>query len=131
MAFYHSPGLTGVYFKGNAPSLGSSVFAGDNKTTVYYQAGTTGWGPTFGGRPTKLWNPQPQISLTSLGVRTNRFGFTITGTSGLLIVVDACANLAIPAWSPVQTNTLTGGSAYFSDSQSTNYATRFYRLRSP
>ncbi len=29
-----------------------TVFAGDTNTTVYYLAGTTGWGSTFGGRPT-------------------------------------------------------------------------------
>jgi len=50
--------LTGVYFLGNAPSLGGpSVFGGDNNI-VYYLSGTTGWGPTFGGRPTALWSPQ-------------------------------------------------------------------------
>jgi hypothetical protein len=31
----------------------------------------------------------------------------------------------------VQTNTLTGGSAYFSDPQWMNYPGRFYRIRSP
>jgi hypothetical protein len=67
----------------------------------------------------------------SFGVRTNRFGFTILGTSNLVIVVEACTNLANPVWTPVGTNTLTGGSSYFSDSQWTNYPTRLYRLRSP
>jgi hypothetical protein len=69
--------------------------------------------------------------VSGVGVRTNRFGFTITGTSGMVIVVEACANLANPIWSPLRTNTLTGGSSYFSDSQWTNYPGRFYRLRSP
>jgi hypothetical protein len=78
-----------------------------------------------------LWNPQVQTSGTSFGVRTNRFGFNITGTSGLVIVVVACTNLAHPTWSPVGTNTLTGGSSYFSDPRWTNYPARFYRLRSP
>jgi len=64
-------------------------------------------------------------------VRTNRFGFNITGTSGLVIVVEASTNIANPVWQPVQTNTLNGGSAYFSDPQWTNYPGRFYRLRSP
>jgi hypothetical protein len=50
--------LTGVYFEGNAPSLGgSSVFDNDSDATVYYLPGTTGWGTTFGGRPTALWPP--------------------------------------------------------------------------
>jgi hypothetical protein len=60
-AFYYCTNLTGVYFNGNAPSLGgSSVFAGSNHATVYYLPGITGWGTTFGGRPTVLW-PLPTI----------------------------------------------------------------------
>ncbi|MBU0714361.1 MAG: leucine-rich repeat domain-containing protein [Verrucomicrobia bacterium] len=62
-AFYDCVSLKGVYFKGNAPSIGSSVFDGDNKATVYYLAGATGWGATFGGRPAVLWNAiEPPIS---------------------------------------------------------------------
>ena len=79
----------------------------------------------------RLRAPDVQTSGGSFGVRTNRFGFNITGTSGLVIVVEACTNLANPSWSPVGTNTLTGGSSYFSDPQWTNYPARFYRLRSP
>jgi hypothetical protein len=78
-----------------------------------------------------FWNPQVQTGDASFGARTNCFGFTITGSSNLIIVVEACTNLAHPVWSPVGTNTLTGGSSYFSDPQWTNYPSRFYRLRSP
>jgi hypothetical protein len=47
-------------------------------------------------------------------------------------VVEACTNLARPVWLPVSTNALNGGGASsFSDSQSGNYPTRFYRFRSP
>jgi hypothetical protein len=67
----------------------------------------------------------------SFGVLSNQFGFTIAGNSGLVIVVEACADLANPSWPPLQTNTLTGGSSYFSDPQWANYPSRFYRLRSP
>ena len=67
----------------------------------------------------------------SFGVRAGQFGFTITGTSGLVIVVEASADLANPVWTPVGTNTLTGGSSSFSDPQSVNHPARFYRLRSP
>ena len=66
----------------------------------------------------------------SIGVRTNQFGFTIAWASGRVIVVEACTNLANPIWSPVATNTLTGGASYFSDPQWTNYPAHFYRLRS-
>jgi hypothetical protein len=130
-AFYDCTNLKGVYFEGNAPSADSTVFSGDNYATVYYLPGTTGWGQTFAGRPAVLWNPQTQTTGASFGVRTNQYGFSITGTSGLVIVVEACTNLANPIWAPVGTNTLTSASLYFTDPQWTNYAARFYRLRSP
>ncbi len=72
-----------------------------------------------------------QISDTNFGVQTNQFGFTITGTSNLVIVVEACTNLVNAVWIPLATNTLTGGSSYFSDPKWTNYPWRFYRLRTP
>lgn len=121
--------LTGVYFKGDTPSYGfESLYL--SATTIYYLPGTTGWSNTFVGYPTKLWNPQAQND-ASFGVQTNQFGFNITGTSNLVIVVEACTNLFNPAWQSVITNTLTNGISYFSDSKWTNYPGRFYRLRSP
>jgi hypothetical protein len=130
-AFSHCNSLNGVYFQGNPPDADASVFSDGNSATVYYLPGTTNWGSTFAACPTVLWNPQVQTRDASFGVRTNRFGFNITGTSNLVVVVEACANLANPAWSPVGTNTLTGGSCYFSDLHWTNYPARLYRLRSP
>ncbi len=130
-AFTGCTSLTSVYFQGNAASAGSSVFDGDTKATVYYFPGTTGWGPTFAGLQTVLWNPQMQTRNANFGVRTNRFGFTITGNSGLMVVVEACTNLVNPSWTPVQTNTLNGNSLYFSDPQWTNYRNRFYRFSMP
>jgi hypothetical protein len=127
-AFNNCTSLTGVYFTGNAPSLGSSVFTGDTSAIVYYLPGTTGWGATFGGLRT--WNPQAQND-ASFGVQTNQFGFNIAGNTNLIVVVEACTDLANSTWSPVATNTLTGGSSYFSDPQWTNYPGRFYRFRSP
>jgi hypothetical protein len=111
------------------------VFSGDTNATVYYLPGTTGWGSMFGGRPTKLWNPLVQNN-ASFGVRTNRFGFTITGNSNLVIVVEASTNLANSSWTPISTNTLntfigTNGTSYFSDPRWTNYLGRFYRLSPP
>jgi hypothetical protein len=130
-AFNSCTSLTGVYFTGDAPNVGLSAFYGDNIGTVYYLPGTKGWGPTFGDLPTVLWNPLVQTSGASFGVRANRFGFNITGSSNLVIVAVACTDLANPIWTPVRTNTLTNGSAYFSDPQWTNFPTRLYRLRSP
>ena len=123
--------MTSVYFEGNAPSLGQDVFSGADNVTVYYQPGATGWGATFGGRPTAVWKPQVQTGAASFGVRTNQFGFDISWASDRVIVVDACTNLAEPVWSPVSTNTLAGGLSSFSDPQWADYPVRFYRLSAP
>jgi len=133
-ALFACTSLTGVYFQGNAPSASLDVFEGDTNATVYYLPGTTGWGTTFAGRPTKLWSlPNPLIlnNGPGFGVQTNGFGFIISWATNISVVVEACSNLANPIWSPVGTNTLTGGSSYFSDPQWTNHPARIYRLRSP
>jgi hypothetical protein len=138
-AFSYCTSLTSVYFQGNAPSLGSFVFgfSGGSGTpwdpaTIYYLPGTTGWSDfsTNTGLPTALWTPQVLTTASSFGVRTNQFGFNINWASGMTVVVEACTNLANPTWYPLATNTLSGGSAYFSDPQWTNHTRRFYRLRS-
>ena len=97
----------------------------------YHWPGTTGWASSFNFRPIALWYPPVPTIGTDVGVRTNRFGFTLIGTNNLVLVVEACTNLAHAVWSPMATNTLTGGWSYFSDGEWTNYPARFYRLRSP
>ena len=130
-AFIFCGNPLGIYFKGNVPSVGRQLFADDIRVTIYYLPGTTGWGTTFCGWPAVPWRPQVRTTDASFGVRTNRFGFNITWASDMVVVVEACTDLANPTWSPVGTDTLTGGSSYFSDPQWTNYPARVYRLRSP
>jgi hypothetical protein len=135
-AFAYCSGLHQVYSQGNAPSVNGgsgsadiTVFASDTGT-VYYLPGTTGWGATFGGWPTALWNPQVQTTDGSFGVQSNQFGFNLTGTANLPLVVEACTNLG-GVWTPLFTGYVTNGSIYFSDPLWTNYPSRFYRVRSP
>jgi hypothetical protein len=134
-AFYGCTNLASVHFRGNAPSLvGGNVFYGDNLPIVCYLPGTTGWGATFGGRPTAPWVlPNPLILSfgSSFGVQTNRFGFTISWATNIPVVVEASTGLVHPIWSPISTNALIGGWSPFSDPQWLNYPKRFYRLRSP
>jgi hypothetical protein len=127
--------LTSVYFTGNSPSPtnDSTVFSRDTKT-VYYLPGTTGWGAIFDGLPTAPWFlPNPVILNNSpgFGVQPGGFGLTISWATNASVVVQAATNMANPVWIPVSTNTLTGGTNYFSDPQWTNYSARYYRLRSP
>jgi hypothetical protein len=136
-AFQYCSGLNNIYFQGNAPDIDSSVFNGDT-ATVFYLPGTTGWG-TFnnysGLAPAVLWNPQVGND-ANFGVKNHQFGFDITGTSNLEVIVEACTNLANSKWSPLSTNTLstfigTNGVSYFSDPEWTNYTCRFYEFRWP
>ena len=141
-AFAGCSALTSVYFEGNAPSFGTNVFDYWSQwwhwlsqvwdpATVYYLPGTTGWSTNCAGLPTELWLPQVQTGDAGFGVRTNQFGFDINWASGMTVVVEASSNLSNPVWSPLQTNTLTSGSAYFSDPEWKNYPRRFYRVRMP
>jgi hypothetical protein len=58
-------------------------------------------------------------------VRSSQFGFEITGTSNIPIVVEACANPGSPVWIPRQSLTQTNGLFHISDPQWTNYRARF------
>jgi hypothetical protein len=129
-AFPYCTSLAYLYFKGNAPIIDSTVFY-DDTAVVYYLPGTTGWGLPFGGLSTLLWNPLVQTTNADFGVLNNEFGFTITGTANIPIVVETSTNLTSANWASLQICTLTNGSIYFSDPIWTNYPNRFYRIRSP
>ena len=129
--------LRSICFQGNAPATVGVLAFFSSHTVAYYLPGTTGWTQFahIAFLPTMLWNPQVQND-SSFGVQANQFGFNITGSSNLVLVVEACTNFANPVWQPVGTNTLntiigTKGSSYFSDPQWTNYPARFYRIRTP
>lgn len=128
-AFSGCTKLAAVYFRRNAPGLGQNVFQFSNNATVFYLPDTSGWNSTFGGRPTTPWYPRVLSDLPTFGVRSNQFGFNITWASDKVVVVEAATNLLNPAWSPISTNTLDGGSTYFSDPQWRNYPSRLYRVR--
>jgi hypothetical protein len=128
-AFASCPNLTSVYLTGNTPILGSEVFGNDTNVTIYYLPGTTGWDQWVGPPPAVLWRPQIQPNDGSFGVQSNQFGFNVAWASGMVVVVEACTNLAGRTWLPLQTNTLSAASLYFSDPDWTNYPARLYRIR--
>jgi hypothetical protein len=129
-AFFDCFSLSNVFFAGNAPSYVSPLFTLADHT-VYYLPGATGWSNTYAGIPAVLWNPQIQAGGASFGVRTNLFGFDITGTTNIPIVVEASDNLASPVWTPLKSLTLTNGLVHFSEPLQTNSPVRYYRISSP
>ncbi len=100
--FVNSPNLTEVFFLGNFPDDLSGlpdsgfVFSDNPNVTVYDLPGTSNW--TFctlaTGITPVLWNPLIQTGNANFGVRNNQFGFDITGTPAIPIVVEASTNLA-------------------------------------
>ena len=81
--FYALGGLVSVYFRGNAPALSTpGPFDSFGSVTVYYQAGTQGWGSTFGTRPTAVYN-FPVITDQPVGATLNTgdiANFRVTGS---------------------------------------------------
>jgi hypothetical protein len=128
-AFWGCTGLAALYFQGNAPDPGDDMFF-NVFATVYYLAGTEDWGATYGGLTTvMLSSPQIELRIVNPGFAgTNGFGFTVTGSTGAVVVVEASTNLTGGGWQALQTNTLSDGSFLFNDPQTTNYSRRFYRL---
>jgi hypothetical protein len=120
--------LTGVYFLGNTPSLGSDagadVFAASGDLTVYYLGATTSWASTFCGAPVEPWLPQ---IISPIGTAST-FGFNVEWATGYTVRVQACTNLASPAWVNLGTNTISGGLCSFTDTNRATFPQRFYRV---
>jgi len=135
-AFCDCPFLTNVFFKGNAPDLGDSVFdfislIAVSSATVYYLLGTTGWSTTFGGLPTLLWNPIVQPD-ANFGFASGLFGFNIAGTTNIPVRVEATTNLASDVWLQVTNANLgAAGTMAVNDPDSSAYPSRFYRIVFP
>jgi hypothetical protein len=129
-AFAYCGNLTAVYFLGSAPATGGGVFSYDShNVAAYYLPGTSGWAQFATNIPTAFWTlPNPVVLSQSVSVQGNQFGFTISWATNIPVVVEASTDLSKSAWAPIATNTLSGGTSYFSDPKWTNYPARFYRL---
>ncbi len=131
-AFNRCSKLTSLYFRGNAPTVGEGAFdtPGPN-SRVYRLPGSMRWGPIFVGRKVLVWLPKIDLNPAFFGIRGGQFQFLISWTSGQTVTVEACTDLDAPAWSALQTRTLTADTALFTDLGWTKDSCRFYRLRSP
>jgi hypothetical protein len=129
-AFIDCTGLTNVLFSGDAPNTHGDVL-GCTPAVITYFPGTTGWGATFGGRPTFCWYPQI-LRDARFGVQANAVGFNIAWASGRTLVVEACTNVFSGDWMPLHTATIgTSGFHSFSGPASASLPARFYRLAAP
>ena len=100
---------------------------------IYYLPGTSNWTwlSDFTGVRTVLWDPLIQTGNGNFGVQNNQFGFDITGTTNIPIVVQASTNLGNPVWTALTNVTLTNGLFHFSEPLQPNTPSRYYRISSP
>jgi hypothetical protein len=94
----------GLFFEGNVPALPSgNLFTGSDNLIIYYRPDTKGWGPTFGGRPTAVWEPEDAPALPKPTGATPaplvEGPFTYTVTNGAVTIVKYAGpggDVAIP-----------------------------------
>jgi len=120
-AFSGCSSLTSVYFQGRPPSLGASVFHEANRVRVYYLPGQTGWGSTFGGRPTALWIPvMPNLpSVTT----DNPLRLRSSSPAPAAVRVQRSANLV--DWEDWQTVSKVSGPSELQDTEAGSTPYRF------
>ncbi len=127
-AFYNCYNLYSMYFRGTMPSLGLSPFGDcDNLTMYYLPTATNGWSSSFGGRPTKLWNPTFGNLSSVAGVVSG----TVTGTPTIPVGLDVSTNLTTGPWVRLQTTNLVNGTYAFTDADASDDPARFYRIVGP
>ena len=129
------PGGGGGYSGGSGGSGGYGLGGGSiiDSSAVGIIAATSGVASPDGSANGEIIItavPKP-IVLASPSTAGGNFGFNITGPTNATIVIEACTNLANPAWIPVATNVLSSGTNYFSDAHWTDDLYRFYRVSEP
>jgi hypothetical protein len=129
-AFESLNGLDALYFEGDAPTLTDPLVL-FWQTIVYYQPGTQGWGQTFSGQPTAVWEPTVRPGSVAWDAVTGEFSFGIEWIGDPSVVVEAGPNLTTESWSPVATVELENGLGTFRTSAPAGQPTQFYRLRRP
>ncbi|HLH54267.1 MAG TPA: delta-60 repeat domain-containing protein [Verrucomicrobiae bacterium] len=70
-------------------------------------------------------NPLVLVNDSGFGVRSNKFGFTISAQPGRVLIIESSTDLS--NWQPVSTNTLQTPSIYFSQPYDPATAPRFFR----
>ena len=129
--------LISVIINGPIPTADKSVLAYSTtnilytNNIVYYIPGNVGTNYNFAGYQALPWNPLIQTQPGGFGIEGNQFGFNITGTSNLIVLVQGNTSLAGSGWQPLATLNLTNGSAYFSEPVNATPSSSFFRLSTP
>ena len=122
-AFGNCPKLTALFFMGDIPTKVGAGPLGGSPTTVYYRYGTSGWGPTFSGRPTAIW---PEVLDAVIGPAG--FAFAVVASASQDVVVEKSTDLLEEGWTAVSTNTMIGLPVEITIPDWADDLMRFYRI---
>ena len=125
-AFQECPSLESIYFEGDMPEHGSTLFEGTS-ATIYYIEGTADWKDTFAGLPTvKQFLPImiEDFEMVAEGVR-----FTITGAPNIDVVIEAAGDPGSGNWMEIFRCRLIEGACSYTDTREGLFRIRFYRVR--
>lgn len=111
---------TSAYTRSNV----QPAHAGDYAVVVTNLAGSV----TSSNATLSVMGPQPLVLSAAQRLGNGQFQFTVSGTPGQHVVVQASANLT--AWLSLSTNILTNGTLIHLDTTATNFGRRFYRGQS-
>jgi uncharacterized repeat protein (TIGR01451 family) len=147
----HGPGTLNFWWKVSSQAGGDKLYFLTNNVAVTNISGTVDWQPVSQpiapGQMVLRWNYvkdgnissgadagwldqvtfiQTPITLNAPAMNSNgRFVFTVNGTTGQKLVLQNSTNLI--RWTPLATNTITGGFINFTDVLATNFVNQFYR----
>lgn len=129
-AFGDCPSLVAVYFEGNAPSYYYELFYYDTDLTVYYYAGTSGWGDAFATFPAvQLDAPDPagslQVTITPSGAVSVGAQWQVDGgvlqpsgatVEGLSVGTHTVSFSAVQGWmAPANQNVIVSSNSTITD----------------
>ena len=131
-AFADCPLLASVLFTGNAPTTVGDYVFDDTPATVYYLPGTSGWGTTFAGCPTAIWNAAFSTAAPPQTTASGAFAFGLAGTEGIPVCIEACDDLTTRNWTVLTNTTMSAdGTLDFTDPDAATRPSRFYRVVFP
>jgi uncharacterized repeat protein (TIGR03803 family) len=91
--------------------------------------GVTSGGGFIGQGVVFRYDLRPRIQMDSFGIQSNGFGFKITAVPGTTVVVESCELASSSNWGAIQTYVAGIDPISFIDSNSSNFVSRYYRLR--